>query len=147
MACEVQCCIYIIIVDIIKSCCYQRFIQLFFSIYPYHPSLSVGPPNNTQCPHRAVIKKETIEERQVHPCFPSSVLYVLLVLLGWFWRWEVLLLFLWGCCFQDLFKQYGALSRCVLLAWMNFSKKSLWFFIRILSIYVWYVWEVEHYKP
>ena len=43
----------------------------------------------------------------VHPCFSSSSLHVLFILLEWFVRWVAsgcTAAVLWGYCFQDLFK-------------------------------------------
>ena len=79
----------IIIIIIIKSCwCMASFL--------------IGPPDSIQCPHRADVCKfmlvglhwcahiSTGERRLcVRPCFTDNVKYILLVLQGWFVRWEV----------------------------------------------------------
>ena len=95
-----------------SPCIYLNFVNLSFSlammlaktfqtlfIRPYHPSFHAGLPDYILSPHRSVGGKFLLIDQHWHvhingpvgehplwvcPCFSSSVLHVLFVLLGWF---------------------------------------------------------------
>ena len=69
------------------------------TIYPYQPSLSTGLLDCTQYPHKPDVSKSLLprpclgvprkNRSRFRPCFTSSVLFVLSILLGCFLRLEV----------------------------------------------------------
>ena len=104
--------IIIIIFSIIKVCQQHRFLWLPLIIPPSQTLLLAGPQDCIKCLHIAdeykfwlvspnwcVHVQESIGECYlwVYLFFSNSVLHVLLILLGWFVRWEVS-----GCTAADL---------------------------------------------
>ena len=70
--------------------------SLSLSVHPYHPSLPEDLPNFILRPHRLVVGKFLLVGQHGHDHVKgsqgehhsSSVPYVMLVLLVWFYRWE-----------------------------------------------------------
>ena len=117
------------------------FPWLSLAIHLYLPTFPADLQDYTQCSYRAVVDKFLLVSQHLHvsvkgsirecclwvyPYFSNSVLYVLFVLFGWFYRCPYSCCFV-GCWFQDLFNIAHSIFR---------QFPSSFFFIHLISVHV-----------